>query len=947
MRVISLMTYSLLLILPSPVFAREFTKLSWPYITNYTKHIYNAENQNWSIDQDSTGNMYFGNNSGLLRFNGQSWELYTLPNHGIIRSLAVDRNGRIFIGSYEEFGYWENDEFGIMHYHSLKNLLDDYSFHNEEIWKIIIQANEVYFQAFSKIFVYNGRQVKIINPSGIISSFSKVENRLLIHITDKGLFEIMGNTLRLIDNSYLFKNNSLRAILPYKEDTYLVASYEKGIYIYSITDKTAKPWNPDLSVDLYEKKINRAVRLDNGKYIIGTILDGIYIFNAEGKFIQKIDQNNGLQNNTVLSLFMDRDNQLWVGLDTGIDRVHINSEISFFKGFRTSIGSVYTAIIHDDLIYVGTNRGLYASRLNINKMTGIAALNFQIIDKSQDQVWYLGSFDGELICGHNKGTFIVKNLDLEQISDVTGGFCMIKFYKDNKEYLLQSTYTNLVVYKRQENNWVFSHVVSGFQHPVRYIEIDHLNNIWAGHLLKGLYKLRLSDDLTRVVSTTYLGSKNGFKSDNEIKVCRFRNRVIFINEGNTYAYNDFTDRIVPFDLFRSSPKKERIVITKIIPVNDDYCWIITDQDLLYYRFTDSIPVLLGAYPFELFNGELIEKNEYILPLDSNRSIVCINEGLALISRHSNVFQYAGGHIYIEKVNSSGHRQMLLKKDQNSLKDIPVLPYNQNTLTFNFYYPQYSSEVTFRIKLTGLDTTWTETRSNSIKYERLPYNSYTFEVLAVNESGQRSNTRKWSFVIRPPIYLSLWAYMVYVLLFLGLLYFMSKYYGKRMKIQELNLREEKENALIKMRNERLRSEIQQKTEQLADTTFAIIKKNDLLMRIKRLLMNNRKYQGNLDKQVNETIRIVERNISHGDDWKIFENNFEQAHREFLGRLKESCPGLSPSDLRLCAFLRMNLSSKKIGSLLGISTRSVENHRYRIRKKLNLEHDSNLTEFIMGF
>jgi hypothetical protein len=192
-----------------------------------------------------------------------------------------------------------------------------------------------------------------------------------------------------------------------------------------------------------------------------------------------------------------------------------------------------------------------------------------------------------------------------------------------------------------------------------------------------------------------------------------------------------------------------------------------------------------------------------------------------------------------------------------------------------------------------------------------------------------------------------AYIVYLSIFFGLFIFIRKYYRKRLKIQEQNLRDEKEKALIKMRNERLSSEIQQKTEQLADTTFAIIKKNELLMQIKRLLMSNRKVQNNSDKQIYNTLRLIERNISNSDDWKIFENNFEQAHQEFLSRLKEAYPDLLHNDLKLCAFLRMNLSSKKIGSLLGISTRSVENHRYRIRKKLKIDHDANLTDFIMRF
>jgi DNA-binding CsgD family transcriptional regulator len=92
--------------------------------------------------------------------------------------------------------------------------------------------------------------------------------------------------------------------------------------------------------------------------------------------------------------------------------------------------------------------------------------------------------------------------------------------------------------------------------------------------------------------------------------------------------------------------------------------------------------------------------------------------------------------------------------------------------------------------------------------------------------------------------------------------------------------------------------------------------------------------------------IDENISNQDDWQIFENNFERAHDKFFTKMKTNYPDLTSSDLRLCAYLHMNLSSKEIAPLLGISVRGVENHRYRLRKKMNLEHDENLVEIING-
>ena len=140
----------------------------------------------------------------------------------------------------------------------------------------------------------------------------------------------------------------------------------------------------------------------------------------------------------------------------------------------------------------------------------------------------------------------------------------------------------------------------------------------------------------------------------------------------------------------------------------------------------------------------------------------------------------------------------------------------------------------------------------------------------------------------------------------------------------------------------------KSKELANTTFSIIKKNELLLEIRKMLMYQRRQTTSIQapKQTG-IIRLLDKNISNEDDWKIFESNFEQAHEEFLKRIREKFPELTPSDLKLCAYLRMNLSSKKIALLLGITIRGVENHRYRLRKKVGLEHDSNLIDYLMNF
>ena len=131
-----------------------------PIVRSYSVSDYNAGIQNWSIAQDDRGVMYIGNNKGLLEFDGNSWELHELPSRNIVRSVYIGKDGKIFVGSFEEFGYFERNSLDSLVYHSLKDEAKDFRFHNDEIWTITLAHGEIVFQSFGSLFFYDGHTVK-------------------------------------------------------------------------------------------------------------------------------------------------------------------------------------------------------------------------------------------------------------------------------------------------------------------------------------------------------------------------------------------------------------------------------------------------------------------------------------------------------------------------------------------------------------------------------------------------------------------------------------------------------------------------------------------------------------------------------------------------------------------------------------------------------------------
>tara|TARA_Y100000588_G_C14115426_1_gene864885 strand:- start:635 stop:1234 length:600 start_codon:yes stop_codon:yes gene_type:complete len=192
------------------------------------------------------------------------------------------------------------------------------------------------------------------------------------------------------------------------------------------------------------------------------------------------------------------------------------------------------------------------------------------------------------------------------------------------------------------------------------------------------------------------------------------------------------------------------------------------------------------------------------------------------------------------------------------------------------------------------------------------------------------------------------YTVLGLLLLFLIqYFNSRYYKKQKqkllekKERELELEQlENQRQLIQFKNKNLQLDIENKNRELGTATMNLVKRNELLNNIKERLSQSK----SLD-DVKGVVKLINSNLNNTSDWKLFEEAFNNVDKDFMKRIKSLHPSITPNDLRLCAYLRLNLSSKEIAPLLNISHKSVEVKRYRLRKKMGLDHEQSLTDYIL--
>ena len=918
-----------------------------PEIINYTKQVYNAQYQNWNIGQDGlTKFMYFANSKGLLEYDGSEWKVYELPQKQKVRSVIIDKKGKIYTGALGEFGFWTPNKKGVLIYHSLKNIVPDKSFRNEEIWNILISPKGIIFQSFGFIYLYKPEknQVQKLNNPGTILFVHEVKNRFFVEVIDNGLYELeldksWEQQFKLIQGSEFLVKQSVNSILPFNENEILIGT-NKGLYVYNF--QNFRELNKKTNKFISENQLNKGILIGDNIYAFGTILNGVIIINQKGEIIEHFNKKNGLQNNTVLSLSKDFDGNLWAGLDQGIDLIALSSPLKYFKDLEGKLGTIYDIAIHQGNIYLGTNQGVFYSKLSQKEA------NFKLISNTQGQVWDLEVVDNQLLCGHNNGTFLIENNQANLISRITGGY-VIKKLKANPNLLIQGTYTNLCIYKKgTDGKWQFNHEVAGLSAPIRKLEEDESGDIWVNKASNELIRLHLSKDYRKILvqkkfnSSVFLGMEL-FKINN--KICIKTTKGIF-------KYNHTSQKLISSNEFKKTLNLQEV--RKFFPTLNNELFVLKNGGALSFINSEGKEKIIP-----IKKNQWVDDYENIVQIDERNFLICTENGFVLLPRKiisetlpKNIHKSLIRGISIQdfpELNLSFRGQ----KDQSNL----LFDYNQNNVTISFATPNYGNLVNYIYFLEKSSKNWSNFQNITRKeFNNLPPNTYIFHL----KSDLNSIETTISFEIKQPWYWNIWSRLFYLLLFILICSIAYQLHLKRLKIKQNQIREKLEKKLerqaevnsaeiMQLRNEQLEKNIISKSEELANSTMAVIKKNELLLTIKQGLskIKTEPEIRSSTTNFNQVLHLVDSNISTEHDWKVFENNFNQVHEEFIKKLLMNYPNLTPSDVKLAAYLRMNLSTKEIAHLLNITNRSVELKRYRLRKKMNLATDVNLGEYMMAY
>ncbi|MFD2920814.1 triple tyrosine motif-containing protein [Terrimonas rubra] len=948
-----------------------------PDIINYPKQTYKAGTQNWGIAQDKNNLLYFANNEGIVSFDGAYWKTYPVPNKTITRSVAVDSNNTIYVGAQNEIGYFEAGENGQLTYKSLKPLIPEKNRSITDVWDIICHKQSVFFRATEAIFELRDNHINVY-PAPIWLYIGKAAgNNLIAQEYSNGIVQFDNGTwTRIVDPAKMPEGYLITASLPVGQDSTLIVTLKNGLYLYH--NRTIKPvQSPQLNV-IANYHIYDATLVDENTIALATSTHGCIIIDKNLQTIQSFSRQEGLQNNNILSVFTDKHKNIWLGLDNGIDFIAYNSAIKNIQPETDNDVSGYSAIIYQKQLYLATTNGVYTAPLQPEKDFSFSKGVFEKVNNARGQTWNLSIVNNQLLAGHHEGLFTIQQ-NQATLLDKTSGFWSFLPLSSiaPSPVIVAGTYHGIRLYDYVTNSINKAHIEVPFESS-RFVAI-HNNIIWVSHPYKGVYRVDYQNGSPTVKAYNNLAKHGLGESGNYI--FKIKDQIIATTEQGIFEYSSTTDKFIASAYFNAIFGKT--IIRYLKEDAQGNLWFVYDKNLGVVDFSGPSPRII--YIAEL-NGRMVSGFEQVYPANEHNIFVGGEKGYFHINYAKYKQQTLTPIVQLRSVLTQGKTDSLIFGGyaQGPEVEQPTVPYHSNSFYFQFSSPFYEqqSNIEYSYFLRGYDKKWSDWNNKTEKeYTYLPAGTYTFYIKARNNLGNVSEEYSYSFTILPPWYFTWWAYSIYCLVALYGLYLLYKlqkrkfarqrktYEEEQKRLQYLHqlevdkyaeeqnklqyqhqiVLEQNEKEIISLKNEKLESEIQFKNKEMASTTMHLLKKGELIHKLKeelQQLSKNTSDENALDA-FKRMIKSLNEEEKTDKDWEHFTIHFDKVHNDFFIALKAKHDNLTANELKLCAFLRMNLSTKEIAQLMNISVRGVEISRYRLRKKLNIPTETNLFTYFLDF
>ena len=740
----------------------------YPKITNFSPKDYGGSSQNWNIVQDKNGTMYFAN-SGIVIYDGVEWSSVIDPKLPIVRGMDIDEDGRLFVGGPGEFGYFEKDDIGKLHYNSLVDYLDDSQKSFNDTWSIYCTDQGIFFQARERVFRFvensdGGWNVNSWDPTDQFMYAFYNDNSYYVHQRSVGLMKLVGDELSLIPGSEILANDRVQIMMPWSknddgESTYLIAQFTQGMYMFD--GKSFTRFKSDLDEVSNTSLLYKAVELDDGNIAVSTTGEGIMVMNREGRLLGKINQESGTRDDNVYAMRIDQQGALWMALDNGISRVAINSPFTFYDQRNGLESSIYCVHQHLGKIYVGTATGLFRLNEKNSRFEEIQGI-------PKNQIFEMVSADNVLFVA-NDGLFAVGPDDrVHTVLESVGSEYQIQglYTSDRRpEYIFAGLQDGLIVLKKEEGqssvekSWTFLGRVPGVTETVSNIVLTDDMRIWLGTQLGAKTVDGMNfDDPTSIYDDLVVNDVTFPSASDEsgVILAEANGKLFFLTLYNLFSYDPDKRMLVEDSSFSELERRPEMQAGIIQEDIFGRVWVNFGGETAMATLNEDGDYDLDKTPFLPFAETLVS------------DVYADEDQITWISSLDGLIRYDEQKIKSYTFNYAANlRTVQYGEELLPLSSFakPKLSYDHSALTFEYAVPFFEEEEStmYQTWLEGFDRDWSRWQPLAQKeYTNLTEGQYTFHVRAKNIYQSVSGEATYTFQVLPPWYRSIWAYLAYIL-----------------------------------------------------------------------------------------------------------------------------------------------------------------------------------------
>ncbi|MCP4149289.1 MAG: hypothetical protein GY757_16190, partial [bacterium] len=818
-----LLALVLLMVLVPLNIAAEKRQLGVPYITNYHTDEFNASKQNWNAVQDHRGVMYFANTKGLLVSYGNHWELIKLPNESIVRALGISQSGRLYAGGVDEFGLLTADSTGQLRYASLINRLKQ-SDPIGDVRTICTDSHGIYFATSKNVYFLNENKNKIetIVTDTIGNNLFNLYGKVL-NVHEKGISLLEHGKSRPLPGCDGFNKKSGKLVLlPYDDTKMLICSQKEGLFVYELSpilninnpgNSTASQTPVKLPGHLEDEMSSAnsitAIQLNNRCYAISIQGKEIVFIDPQGNPIRRLTTNDGLVDNIIYSMTVDRTGNLWTMGNEGISFIETSSPISVFDEKSGLKGMNLAVSKHNGRIYAGTFNGiLYLAGENKGD---IKANHLYPVKNTRQPCWDFVTHN-DMLFATGRGLYHIDGTSGTKIVDTK--YLILSFSKSKKfpDYVFCGLNAGLAAIKIDKSTTPgkpkpipASPLLKHDQFPefktdsIYLSATDKNGDLWLTTIHRGIIHLQFTGPHVTDYKITRYNTSHGLSKTRDIVPELLKNRRFFFDEKiiyePVYAGNVPNSPISRFEKkIRFRKMKQDLSLT--------FNHRLMAENKIVFLCNETVIGLLGKAPDNSFKWNPIPFKR--LPgLVRNHKIydntlwICTTEGLVRYDLETNKNYSADYSALLRRViinnkkalfngNFCPSREGDLYKGiivpSQPPESVPTLGYKENSITFEYSAPFYENATAnrFAYKLSGYREEWSSwSDETKAVFTNLAEGDYLFRIKVKNTYLQESKEATYRFSVLPPWYRTLYAIAGYLLALVALFYGGIKLYSRRL------------------------------------------------------------------------------------------------------------------------------------------------------------------------